>query len=581
MTGYPQNIVSTAATSLTSSGYNEWHFSDLDRYSNTLDVNTTSYGTTPSLFYFLSQSIRDSEQVLVRMWDFAEPSQSLYFINSGSADITNRIGVGPGDFTLQLKWIGGPNFNAAVSVPPVDNFGSNACVSFELLSSTSNTSDTNIYNTDGVLTTDRTVDYNGKNLIFLDSTGSLTQFNLHSGSIFTLSGSSQVNIRNLASSTQSNILYYNTTTGRLTYGAPPADTNTNIYNLNGTLTGNREVRYGAYNLTFEYNTGTPSSTLFQMRNNPGDSFTISGSKEVYIKDLANTIKDNIVYYDPANGLLTYGVPTSGSSGSINLYTSDGTLTDNRIVTYNGNNLTFDASGAAGDTTFKLSSTSSFEISGSSQVNIRNLASSTQSNLLYYNTSTGRLTYGAPPIADIKDKTYIQINSGYIPNIKDGRNYIGNEYEGWNGGAWEINDTTYTGSVLSVGDINCFAPITMYLSESVDYEFKMCLNAFYNGDLADIDLEEVKVELYYIKCDDFFVNGITPIPAGHATSTPSFKTNFNSIGAVCMNITGSTALDTSGGVQPCEIYIGVGISCTKGPGEGDSLKFSYNLSIEEV
>jgi hypothetical protein len=114
----------------------------------------------------------------------------------------------------------------------------------------------------------------------------------------------------------------------LAYG--PIST-TNIYNSNGTLTGNRDLDGGGYNLTFssiggEFGVGADSINF------------APASGKFRISSLNQGIGTRALRYNPVTKLITYSDTTS----SVNIYNSDGTLTGNRELDADGNNLTFTA-----------------------------------------------------------------------------------------------------------------------------------------------------------------------------------------------------------------------------------------------
>jgi hypothetical protein len=99
------------------------------------------------------------------------------------------------------------------------------------------------------------------------------------------------------------------------------------------------------------------------------------------------------HYLDTNLIVTGSVTATSFTGSLlgtasyapNIYNTDGELTGNRVVTLGGNNLTFVAD--QGET---------FEIASdpASDVLISGLPAATTSNVVYYNTTSGKLTYGA-------------------------------------------------------------------------------------------------------------------------------------------------------------------------------------------
>jgi len=128
--GDPQKVVSTAASHVTASGYNEWHFSDVPRAVQGQYISATQ----EDLFSILTGSISDSNRVLVRVWDDVDPLYEAFYINSGSATITNRGNSNGGDLTMQLKWIGGRGFGTTSNQNwPNGTTINNTNVAFEIL----------------------------------------------------------------------------------------------------------------------------------------------------------------------------------------------------------------------------------------------------------------------------------------------------------------------------------------------------------------------------------------------------------------------------------------------------------------
>jgi hypothetical protein len=107
------------------------------------------------------------------------------------------------------------------------------------------------------------------------------------------------------------------------------NTNTNIYNTDGTLTGNRTVAGDGSSLTFDF-----QSANFTIQTAEEQSVTITGLPQ------ANSAQ--ILGIDGSGNLslmLTSSIPGQGGTDT-NLYNTNGTLTAARTVTANANNLTF-------------------------------------------------------------------------------------------------------------------------------------------------------------------------------------------------------------------------------------------------
>ncbi len=106
---------------------------------------------------------------------------------------------------------------------------------------------------------------------------------------------------------------------------------TNIYNSNGSLTSNRTLDGDGYSLTFdqiggEFGVGADSINF------------APASGKFRISSLNQGIGTKALRYNPVTKLITYSDTTS----SVNIYNSDGTLTGNRELDADGNNLTFTA-----------------------------------------------------------------------------------------------------------------------------------------------------------------------------------------------------------------------------------------------
>jgi len=168
-----------------------------------------------------------------------------------------------------------------------------------------------------------------------------------------------------------------------------------ILNWNGLAPGTASIELPSYvnndytNIVYTFKAnGTFDGTTYlellpfgaqTIEGNP--SYAFSGSNE-YVQLIA-TSTDWLVLNAPKGAA---GAP--GPSGStVNIYNSNGTLTANRTVTLGGNDLSFIAN--TGET-FKVSS------SAGSSVEITGLPQITGSNIVYYNSASGQLSYGAAP-----------------------------------------------------------------------------------------------------------------------------------------------------------------------------------------
>jgi hypothetical protein len=92
----------------------------------------------------------------------------------------------------------------------------------------------------------------------------------------------------LANVSQANLVAYNSTTGLFTYLSTSSFAAVNIYNSDGTLTGDRLVDNSNFNLTFE------------------------NVQDFVIDTLPNAETSEVVYYDSATGKLSYGGSPAGT-----------------------------------------------------------------------------------------------------------------------------------------------------------------------------------------------------------------------------------------------------------------------------
>jgi hypothetical protein len=319
-------------------------------------------------------------------------------------------------------------------------------------------------------TTDCIVDANAFNLSFID----INDFSVTAAEFFLIG---------VDAATSSNILYYDTSTGEITYGAAPSGG----WALTGTstLTGNVIIDGGiTYDITmnmdlFEVNattvdigtTGTmtlygdDSVSITSLNGgisiNSGSTYyvTIGGNgaylstDEVFLPLIPSTTTSNIVYYNTTTGRLTYGAATSsgwavtGTTALTGATTIDGntnnlTFTDLGVVTIAGTDLVLSGSndvtisagtanifidstpssyiGITAETVIELLVTDGIDESkvyasmagaygltfvshngiklDSDTLNIASLPSATASSILYYDSVTGEVSYGTAPSA---------------------------------------------------------------------------------------------------------------------------------------------------------------------------------------
>lgn len=200
----------------------------------------------------------------------------------------------------------------------------------------------NIYNTDGTFNSNRTASMGGVNLSFVGTSGEQILFDVPATQIGTVDTQAfdikATTTLNYAPFTGAGNQYLGVDNAGKLIPLTPAGS-TNIYNADGTLTAARTVTLNSYNLTFIgaageqiiFDTGTT-----QIGTNNGQFFTV----------VARMFLNYSPFVGAGNQFL--GVDGSGQIIPIippTIYTFNGTLSSNRIVTMLGFNLTFN--GTAG------------------------------------------------------------------------------------------------------------------------------------------------------------------------------------------------------------------------------------------
>ena len=133
----------------------------------------------------------------------------------------------------------------------------------------------------------------------------------------------------------------------------------NIYNANGTLTGNRTVNQGTNWLAFNtdivngFAVSKPNVGYILSVDGNNSRVGIGTTTPAAKLDVAGTIKiadgtqaANRVLTSDANGLASWQTPAAAPA-SVNLYNTDGTLTGNRVVTQGANTLTLNTTAVNG------------------------------------------------------------------------------------------------------------------------------------------------------------------------------------------------------------------------------------------
>jgi hypothetical protein len=191
-------------------------------------------------------------------------------------------------------------------------------------------------------------------------------------------------LQNLPNTSQSNILYYNSSTGGVTYGTSPSSS---YWSVTGSLLYPNLTTYNvaigktttAGGFALDVSGNANISTALTV----GGNATISGSS-ISFPGIPNTTTSNILYYN--SGTITYGAAPNTS-----LWTLDGTSTflypNTHSPTYN---VVIGKSTTAGGIALDVSGNAT--ISGSS-ISFPGIANTTTLNILYFNTTTGAVTYG--------------------------------------------------------------------------------------------------------------------------------------------------------------------------------------------
>ena len=161
--------------------------------------------------------------------------------------------------------------------------------------------------------------------------------------------------------------------GNATWANPNTIASQNIYNIDGTLTGNRTMTMSGYTLDLSggnvgiNNTnpgytlavgGTTSTTNFQMTNGATTGYLLksdAGGNASWVNPTSVTTATSVSNTISGNTISTTVNGTPGTAVTVpNIYTADGSLTANRTVTMAADNLTFATS--TGNLIFNPSST---------------------------------------------------------------------------------------------------------------------------------------------------------------------------------------------------------------------------------
>ena len=211
------------------------------------------------------------------------------------------------------------------------------------------------------------------------------------------------------------------------------DTNTNIYNTDGTLEGARTVTLDIHDLTFD----------------------LSGGGNLVLNTLSAGDQTSVLAYDSATGVITRmstgSIPGQGGTGT-NIYNTNGTLTSARTVTANTNNLTF----SFADANFQVSSGGGT----GGDVIIADLRQASTDSMMMINAGTGVVSWmstsslnvgggGTPGGSD----TQVQFNDGGSFGGDTGLTYnkTKNQLTIISAGSGSDATTTYPALILSSSD----------------------------------------------------------------------------------------------------------------------------------
>lgn len=260
----------------------------------------------------------------------------------------------------------------------------------------------NIYNSDGTLSSNRTLSGGGFNLTFsgiaalgLTSTASTT---LTSPTVrFATGGALNLYLASTTASgsTSDYILGVDPASGQIRYTtstvAGLTTTPVNIYNSNGTLTGNRTLTGGGFSLSITGAstiglTSTTSTTI----SSPTVTFATGAAKDLFLSSTtsAGSTSDYILGIDPATGQIRYTTSTvagivagsgsgtvSGTTGRIAKFTSATSVGDS-IVTENTSTSVISVAGS-------VSVTNGYQINGA--------------YIISFNSVSGNSVFGTRPV----------------------------------------------------------------------------------------------------------------------------------------------------------------------------------------
>lgn len=269
--------------------------------SNTPTDNIVAYDSVSTkLSYFSTSSLKTDITALNNF--------------SGSANTRlDSLEAATGSYVTNAK-TGSFYYSSSISSNVITfNQGDGTTESITIVSVPSASFAPNLYNSDDTLTGNRVLTANGNNFTFnATSSASNVRFNLTDSATFEISGSNRINLKGLSNTTRDSIIGINVSTGQLTYfntssiqNVASASHAPNIYNSNGTLTGDRLVSLGTNN---ELRI-TPGAGASEFRVSDGPSggpfiyeVLVSGSGEFRINSPSSASFVTNVYISPAHVL---------------------------------------------------------------------------------------------------------------------------------------------------------------------------------------------------------------------------------------------------------------------------------------
>ena len=394
--GNPNRKVSSTVTSMRDSGWNEWRFSDISRNFSSQYHNNAH---NESVFDLITTVVNHTGQLIVRVYDDKDSAYEGFYMNSGSATIKNNAG-GAGDLSLYLKHIGGRGWGAT-SGTPGNNTVNNTNVAFS---------------------------FTGTQL-YESGSQSQSAFNEASvtSNVVTLTrddGTREVLAIDTGSAVTTDISALNTFTGSIQTEVDSLNSVTGSFIVDGTATGNTitftlEDR-STFNLTID--TGSqvsPDTPLNTFQFNSSGEF---GGSTLYFDDTTKQVGVNIDVPRATfhvrganNGTGSLLIETDSVGGSESGFAKlDFRVADNdggafkkfAIIAENEGGGTNEANYGLGQLHFALNNDitmanakiadSKLTLDHEGNIYMPDIDTGTTLNTIYYNTTSGELTYGLAP-----------------------------------------------------------------------------------------------------------------------------------------------------------------------------------------